>query len=423
MSDLLTKDRKNIWHPFSPLKGLPDPKIISHAKDCTLYIEDGSTLIDAISSWWVNPLGHANKAIADAVYKQMLTVEHVIFAGFTHKPAIDLSERILNIAGSDFKKVFFSDNGSTSVEVALKMAVQKLHNLGVKRNKIVSFKDAYHGDTFGAMAVGQKGSFFTAFEEMVFEPIQIPEPNPANWEGYLQRFESILQTEKPAAFIFEPLIMGAGGMKMYEPEHLDAMIALAQKHDVTCIADEVMTGFGRTGKMLASEYLENKPDIICLSKCLTGGFMPLSLTVVNQRIVDAFDSPDADKAFYHGHSYTGNPMACAAANAALEQLCTQETQANWSRIHEAHLAFSKELKTFDRVKNIRLRGTILAFDVSDSSEGYFSSVKKQLQEQFLASGVLLRPLGNVVYVMPPYVITDEELNKTYQAIIKGLESL
>ena len=421
--DLLAKDKQYIWHPFSPLKGSGERLLVKSAKDCTITLEDNRALIDAISSWWVNPLGHCNKAIADAVYEQMLTLEHVIFAGYTHEPAINLSEKVLSLTKHNFSKVFFSDNGSTSVEVGLKIAIQHFYNKGTAKQNILCFSDAYHGDTFGAMAVGQKGSFFKAFEEFLFEPISIDTPTDANWDNYLERLEKLLASEKPAAFMFEPLIQGAGGMKMYRPEHLDTIVALCKKHDCITIADEVMTGFGRTGKMFATDYLVNKPDIMCLSKCLTGGFLPMSITLVNEKVISEFDNDDPSLAFYHGHSYTGNPIGCAAANAALALIDSPECKANWERINTQHQSFAEKLKQHPLCKNIRITGTVLAFDVEDEVDGYFSDIKKKLSDSFLSSGVLLRPLGNVVYIMPPYIITDEELAKVYQAIIVALEKL
>lgn len=423
MTNWVDKDKSLIWHPFAPLKGQAEPLPVKSASGCTIQLEDGSTLIDAISSWWVNPLGHAHPEIAKAAYDQMLKVEHVIFAGFTHEPAVTLAEKLIRLNQHPFSKVFFSDNGSTSVEVALKLAVQYFHNLGQPRTKIVSFENAYHGDTFGAMAVGQKGTFFEAFEDMVFEVEQIPIPTKENIEQVGSQLEEILVNKDVAAFIFEPLLQGAGGMNMYRPEHLDQLISIAKKHNTICIADEVMTGFGRTGTLFACDQLQEAPDLMCLSKCLTGGFIPLSVTLINEKIKSAFDNDQTAKAFYHGHSYTGNPVGCAIANKAVDLISSEETKNNWQRIASNHKSFAAELEQHPKTENIRILGTVLAFEVKDETQGYFSNIKHQLKTSFFSNGVLLRPLGNTVYIMPPFVITNEELAQVYSAITKALETI
>ncbi|TXC78835.1 adenosylmethionine--8-amino-7-oxononanoate transaminase [Luteibaculum oceani] len=423
MIDLKAEDLKHVWHPFSPLKSDGNLPVVTKGEGVYLELDNGARLIDAISSWWVNPLGHAHKEIADAVYKQMLTLEHVIFAGFTHEPAIQLSKTIKEIAKHPFDKVFFSDNGSTAVEVALKLAIQYFSNLGSPRKGIVSFKDAYHGDTFGAMAVGQKGTFFKPFEDFVFQVHQIEVPTEENFEELKKGFTELVSSKDIAAFIFEPLVLGAGGMKMYSPEFLAELMNIAKSYGTICIADEVMTGFGRTGKMFATDHLEIAPDLMAVSKCLTGGFMPLSLTLANKKITEAFNNDQVDKVFYHGHSYTANPVGCAAANKTLEILSGGETKKNWERIENKHKGFIPELTQFNKVKNIRLRGTILAFDVQDKSEGYFSDIKEQLKKSFIADGVLLRPLGNTVYIMPPYIISNEQLDTVYGSIKNALQKI
>ncbi|MGB0166488.1 MAG: adenosylmethionine--8-amino-7-oxononanoate transaminase [Luteibaculum sp.] len=423
MSSILERDKKYVWHPFGPLKGVADPLPVVRAKNCSLFLEDGREILDAISSWWVNPLGHAQEDIARAGYEQMLRCEHVIFAGFTHEPAVNLAERLIQLSHQNFKKVFFSDNGSTSVEVALKMAIQYHFNLGKPRKKIISFKDAYHGDTFGAMAVGQKSSFFVPFEDFTFDVLQMELPSEKNWAELKKQFADWVANEDVAAFIFEPLLLGAGGMKMYAADHLKELIALAKKHNTLCIADEVMTGFGRTGKMFACGYLDEIPDLLCLSKCLTGGFMPLSVTLANEKVVNAFDNPDKSKAFYHGHSYTGNPVACAIANKTLELLDSDETRAAWKMIENFHQAFAEKLKHKKEVENVRVLGTVLAFEVKDKTSGYFSSIRDFLYENFLNQGILLRPLGNTVYIMPPFTISEYQLDSIYAAIENTLKKL
>jgi adenosylmethionine-8-amino-7-oxononanoate aminotransferase len=322
--NLSERDHQLIWHPFTQQQTAMPNIAITHGKGALLYDENGNEYIDAVSSWWTNLFGHANSQIAAAIKKQVDTLEHVIFAGFTHQPAIELSEKLIQLLPKNQSKVFFSDNGSTCVEVALKMAIQYWHNQNIEKTTIIAFKNAYHGDTFGAMSVGARGVFNQPFESYMFDVTFLDLPTDDNFEQVLTDFQQIIQTQKAAAFIFEPLIQGSAGMLMYKAEYLDKLIETAQQNQVICIADEVMTGFGRTGKTFASDYLNHKPDIFCLSKGITGGFLPLGITTCTQKIYDAFLSEDKLKTFFHGHSYTGNPIVCAAANASLELLQTSE---------------------------------------------------------------------------------------------------
>ncbi len=420
--NLSDRDRQFIWHPFTQHQTAKDSIAIVSGQGIYLTDEYGNRYIDAISSWWTNLFGHTHPFISQQIKNQLDSLEHVIFSGFTHQPAVDLVEKLIRTLGNNQTKVFFSDNGSTSVEVALKMAIQYRSNLGEKTNTIIAFKNAYHGDTFGSMSVGARGVFNRPFEPFLFDVSFVDLPDEANFNRLLIDFEEIIRTNKVAAFIFEPLVQGSAGMIMYKAEYLDKLIAIAQAHDVICIADEVMTGFGRTGRIFASDYLLNKPDIFCLSKGITGGFMPLGVTTCTQKIYDAFLSDDKLKTFFHGHSYTGNPLACAAANASMEVLSHNlpeiQALAEWQR------ECGKKLQNHPKVEHFRQLGTIVAFEVkSDATSGYFNNLRDFLYDNFIQRGVLLRPLGNTVYILPPYIITKEELERVYIVINEVLDLL
>lgn len=410
-----------IWHPFTQMKTAAPPLHVVKAKDCTLYAADGKEYIDAISSWWVNIHGHCNDIIANAIANQATTLEHVIFAGFTHTPAIELSKKLISMLPNNFSKVFFSDDGSTSVEVALKMAIQYWHNQGITKTTIIAFDNAYHGDTFGAMSVAERNAFNAAFNPFLFEVKRLPLPDEGNIDAVKSEFEAIAKEGNVAAFIFEPLVQGAAGMLMYNATYLDALLAIADKYDVVCIADEVMTGFGRTGKNFAIEYLHNKPDIICLSKGITGGFMPLGVTVCSQKIFDAFYADDKMKTFFHGHSYTANPLACAAANASMDILMSDNCQQQIQSVVSSHTLLANTVRNNPFVKDVRQQGTIIAIELhTEESSSYFNNIQQAAYQYYLSKGIFLRPLGNIVYVMPPYCITKEELKKVYDVIEASL---
>lgn len=418
-------DKKNIWHPFTSLEGAPEPLFVESAQGVYLNLKDGRKIIDAVSSWWVNIHGHSNPAIAKAIGDQAKKLEHVIFAGFTHEPAIRLSENLLRILPKNQSKIFFSDNGSTAVEVALKMAIQYWHNQGIKsKTKIIAIDGAYHGDTFGSMSVGERSAFTAAFSPYLFAVEFLDFPTEENEEKIIQDFKQKLSGNEVGVFIYEPLVQGAAGMRMYSPEVLDQLITLAQQSGVICIADEVFTGFGRTGKLFASDYLKTNPDIIAVSKGITGGFLPLGVTACSEKIVEAFKSPEVSKTFFHGHSYTANPVTCAAANASFELLMSNECQNSIRMISQSHLQFISKIQHNKSIKDLRSRGTILAIELQ-TKEGtsYFSELRKKIYPFFLEREVLLRPLGNVIYVLPPYVIKDEELNFVYEAIEEFLSAL
>jgi len=424
MKNISIKDSKLIWHPYTQMKiaGFAIP--IVSGEGATLIDAEGNCYIDAISSWWVNLHGHSHPFIAEKVYEQMQTLEHVIFAGFTHPVAVNLAEKLLESLPTNQAKVFFSDNGSTAVEVALKMAIQYWYNQGIEKRTIVALENAYHGDTFGAMSVSARSVFTRPFFPYLFDVFHIPVPVPENEDKTLSVLADILEKKDVAAFIFEPLLQGAAGMVIYNAKILDKILELCQSHNVITIADEVLTGFGRTGRYFAVDYLSIKPDIICLSKGLTGGTLPMGVTTCTQSIYEAFLSDDKMKTFFHGHSYTANPIGCAAALASLELLNKPECWENIYRIESHHKNFLHHFSKHSHVKDMRLIGTILAIEIKTTGHtSYLNPIKDQLYSFFLEHRVLLRPLGNIVYILPPYCITDEQLNRVYMVIQKALDSL
>jgi adenosylmethionine---8-amino-7-oxononanoate aminotransferase len=424
MDDLLALDRRNIWHPFTPLEGAADVPLISGGQGVYLHTADGRRILDAISSWWVNLHGHGNPKIANAIADQARTLEQVIFAGFTHEPAIRLSENLLRILPTGQRKLFFSDNGSTAVEVALKMAIQYWHNRGIKKKKVIAIQGAYHGDTFGSMSVAERGLFTKPFFPYLFETAFIDFPLAEQEEQVLGQFSTLTENGDVAAFIFEPLVQAAGGMRMYSPRILDQLLGYAKAHDVICIADEVFTGFGRTGKNFAVDHLTNTPDIIALSKGITGGFLPLGVTACNDKVLQAFQSPALEKTFFHGHSYTANPLACAAANASFELLQDTRCQEKIRVIGEKQKQFAESLRSHKNVLHARHLGTIAAIELRTPEESaYENSLRSRIYPYFLKRGMLLRPLGNVIYVLPPYVIEPAELELVYNAIYDFVDEI
>lgn len=420
---LIERDQRVIWHPFTAQKYAPAPIPIVKGDGVYLIDTNGKKYIDTISSWWVNLHGHAHPYIAQKLYEQALTLEQVIFAGFTHEPAIRLAERILNVLQGPFAKVFYSDNGSTSTEVAIKMAIQYWWNSGNnQRTKILALNNAYHGDTFGAMSVSERSIFTRAFHDRLFEVVFIDTPSKGNINELIPDIDwSVI-----ACFIYEPLLQGAGGMKIYEPGPLDSLLEECKKHDVLCIADEVMTGFGRTGKTFASQYCRNMPDIICLSKGLTGGTMALGVTACTEKVHAAFVDDDKLKTFFHGHSFTANPLACTAALASMDLLQKEECITAIEMIGEQHRIFLEKLKTVSfasRIKNARQLGTVIAFEWNEGENAYLNSVSAIITKKALDKGVFIRPLGNTIYLMPPYCITKDELKTVYDVIIEVLKAI
>ncbi|WP_295772985.1 adenosylmethionine--8-amino-7-oxononanoate transaminase [uncultured Mucilaginibacter sp.] len=419
---LTERDLKVIWHPYTQMQTAAPPVGIVRGEGAVLYGEDGREYIDAVSSWWVNIHGHAHPYIAKKVAEQLQKLEHVIFAGFTHEPAVELAERLLALLPQNQQKVFYSDNGSTAVEVAIKMCLQYWHNKGEQRTKIMAFKNAYHGDTFGAMAVSGRSAFTNAFEKLLFDVEFIELPTADNIESIKYQISSI-KTEL-ACFIFEPLVQGSAGMLMYEAGYLNELVAHCKADGVFTIDDEVFTGFGRTGKAFACEHITEQPDIMCFSKGLTGGTMALGITTCTQHIYNAFLSADRMKTLFHGHSFTANPVACAAALASMDLFVAPETKANITRIERSHAAFAEEIKDHSRVRTIRQTGTIVALEWETGNDtSYFSSLRDTLYQHFLQQGIILRPLGNVLYILPPYCISNEQLNYIYSAIKQALDTI
>lgn len=424
MSVLSEKDKQHVWHPFTQAKTALPPLVIKRAEGVWLFSEDGKKYMDVNSSWWTNIHGHGNKYIADKIREQFLELDHVIFAGVTHPKAVELSERILQLLNGDFQKVFFSDNGSTSVEVAIKMVYQYWFNKGISKKRFLAIEGAYHGDTFGAMSVGQRGNFNQPFEHLFFDVDFISFPTSENQEEVLKTIDSLFQTGEFAGFIFEPLIQGAAGMRIYSSDFLNKAIELAKKHQVLTIADEVMTGFYRTGTAFAIHQIEEKPDIICLSKGLTGGVLPLGLTISTNGIYDAFLADETAKALLHGHSFTGNALACASSCASLDLLLADETLNSVERITRSHQKFVLEQKSNPSFESINSVGTILSVSLkTDEGNSYFQQIRDRAYQYFLAHGFLIRPLGNVVFVNPPYCITDMELESVYKVILDFSASL
>ncbi|MBC7863018.1 MAG: adenosylmethionine--8-amino-7-oxononanoate transaminase [Bacteroidia bacterium] len=428
MPDSAAKDLKFAWHPFTHLKYAPKNINIVSAKGAHYFDEHKKKYIDGISSWWVNLHGHSHPYLIKKINQQLKKNAHSIFSGFTHPQAIKLAERLVSILPGQQSKIFFSDDGSTAVEVAIKMALQFFHNKNYpdsyrERTKIIALENAYHGDTFGGMSVGARNAFNNAFSSLLFDVVHIPVPFKENRTEVLNKLKATLIKNKCAAFIYEPVIQGAGGMVMYNKDVLDEMVALCKKAGVICIADEVMTGFGRTGKLFASEYLKNKPDIICLSKGLTGGIMPMGVTSCVEKIYKAFITDDKTKTFFHGHSYTANPLSCSAANASLDLLQKKETLKNISKISEAHEKFRKKISGNKQLKSVRCLGTIIAFELkSKENSGYLHSAAEKISEFFIQKGIILRPLGNIFYILPPYCIKMKDLKYIYSEIENFLKT-
>ena len=415
---MIDNDKKYVWHPFTQMMTEPDVLEIVKAEGTSLIAKDGKSYLDCNSSWWVNVHGHGHPHIAKAISEQFEKVDHIIFAGATHEKGVELSERIINtLPDNHFQKVFFSDNGSTSTEVALKMCFQYWHNQGTPKNRVLAIEGAYHGDTFGAMSVGERDYFNKPFEPFFFDVDYLPFPKKELEKSTIEKAEKLFQTNDFSALIVEPLIQGSSGMRTYSSEWLDQLVKLAKKHNVIVIFDEVMTAWGRTGELFAMNHVNELPDIVCLSKGLTGGVLPLGLTVTTQKIFDAFLSPERVKAFLHGHSFTGNPLACAAACASLDIFEQESTWEKVKLITSKNKEFGSKMENHPSIEDIRIMGTILALELK-TGEGntYFSDKRDEAYRFFLSKGLMMRPLGNVIFINPPYSITMEELEYVYEVI-------
>lgn len=414
------RDKNHIWHPLTQHKLHPETMAITKAKDCMLYDEDGNQYIDAIASWYSSMYGHCNDFVTSRVYKQMQQLDHVVFAGFTHEPAVKLSEELIKILPENQEKIFFGDNGSTSVEIGIKMALQYHFNKGNKRNTLIAFQESFHGDTFGAMSVSGLSVYNGPFEDFFLDVKRIPTPNGNNHEQILETLKEIVKNNAVAGFIYEPLVQGAAAMKMHDPKGLDRILKFCKENNIVTVADEVMTGFGKTGSNFASDFMETKPDVICMSKALTAGLVPMSITACTQKIYDAFYSDDIGKGLFHCHTYSANPIACAAALAGLELLQSIQIKKNISNITAKHKAFGEHIKNHEKVKSIRQQGIIFALDLNVEMERY-GDLRYKLFNFFMANGVFLRPLGETIYIQAPYTITSTQLDKIYTVIENALE--
>jgi len=410
-----------IWHPFTQ-HGLEEPiPLVTHAEGAALYTADGRRVIDAISSWWVTTHGHRHPRIMAAIAEQAGRMDQIIFAGWTHEPAEQVARGLIEIMPSALTRVFFSDSGSTSVEVALKMALGYWVNRGEPRHRILVLEHSYHGDTIGAMSAGARGAFTRQYEPLLFDVGTIPFPEPGADQRTLDALEAACR-ERPAAFIVEPLVLGAGGMRFYSPETLAEMRRICTAHDVLFIADEVMTGWGRTGTLLACEQAGVVPDLLCLSKGLTGGSMPLAVTMASEAIYQAHYTTDRARMFFHSSSYTANPIACAAAAANLAIWREEPVLERVSLLAERQRAAIGALAGHPNVRNPRSHGTIAAFELGSGESRYLSDLGPRLLAFFRERDLLLRPLGNTIYAMPPYSVDEVDLRAVYAAIAEACDT-
>jgi adenosylmethionine---8-amino-7-oxononanoate aminotransferase len=430
------KSALQIWHPFTNGALDPAPLMVRQAEGVYLHLADGGKIIDAISSWWVNLHGHANPRITAAIAEQGKKLEHVILAGFTHEAAEELAERLSKWLPGELSHLFFSDDGSTAVEVALKLAIQHFVNLSrPEKTEIVALAHGYHGDTAGAMSVSDESPFTQPFQSMRYAVHRVHSaycyrcPVGLKRESChidcVEQLERLLEgrSERIAAVIVEPLLQGAGGMIVHPVEFLQKVRALCTKHDVLLIADEVLTGFGRTGKMFACDSANVVPDLMCVSKGITGGFLTMGVTLCTDRVHSVFCSENRLHTFYHGHSYTGNALACAAANENLRIFEDEPVFDRIATIAKIHGERLRDLREMYQVADVRQIGAIGAMEFLADDAGYLSALRPKLYGFFLERGVLLRPLGNVVYVMPPYVIEPDELHHVYDVIVEAIETL
>jgi len=408
-------DKNNIWHPLTQHQTSAAPIAIVKAKGSILTDDSGNTYIDAIASWYTAMYGHCNPKIVAAVTEQMQQLDQIVFTGFTHKPAIELSEKLLALLPQNFKKIFFNDNGSTAVDAAIKMAFQFFHNKGIEKTTIIAFEDGFHGDTFGAMSASDLSVYNGPFQNLFIDVVRIPVPHNNNIEIVTQQLKTILETKKCAAFIYEPLVQGAAGMKFHSAEGLNKLLEVCKQYKVLCIADEVMTGFGKTGPNFASSLLKEQPDIMCLSKALTAGMLPMSITACTEEVFNGFLDTKLEKGFFHAHTYSANPPACAAAIAGIELLMDPDILDKRTKIANKHKDFVTRLEKHSNVENVRSKGVILAFELSVEMERY-GALRNKLFSFFMSRGVFLRPLGNTLYIVPPFTITDEELEKIYESL-------
>lgn len=405
-----------VWHPFTQHATEPAPPMIARTEGAYVETSDGKRILDAISSWWVITHGHRHPKIIEAIRTATETLDQVIFAGLTHEPAEKLASALVEMAPAGLDWVFYSDSGSTSVEVALKMALGFHRNNGTARSRIVVMEHSYHGDTIGTMSVGARGVFNAAYDPLLFEVDTIPFPASGREQETLDRFEALTRDGKAAALIVEPLVLGAGGMLMYPAWVLTELKRIAERFGTLLIADEVMTGWGRTGTMFACEQAGVSPDILCTSKGLTGGSVPLAATLATDAVFQAHFSTHRAKTFFHSSSYTANPIACAAA---LANVAIWRNEPVAERVVALSRMQAEKVARFDndpRFENVRMTGTLAALDLRVGKAGYLAEAGPKLRAFFLESGLLVRPLGNVIYVLPPYCVASTELDRLYETI-------
>ncbi|WP_456485378.1 adenosylmethionine--8-amino-7-oxononanoate transaminase [Hydrogenimonas sp.] len=428
-SEMIQRDLAHIWHPCTQMKDHESLPLVPVKRAEGVWLEDfeGNRYIDGISSWWVNLFGHANPYISAKLTEQASTLEHVLLAGFTHEPAVTLAERLCEIAPGDLNKVFFADNGSSAVEVALKMSYHAHLNNGKDRPLFLSLTNSYHGETIGALSVGDVELYKKTYEQILIRSVQTPVPKDRTYEAAeeaAEQLENILKTlsTRISALIVEPLVQCAGSMHMYHPHYLVRARELCKRYDIHLIADEIAVGFGRTGTMFACEQAGVSPDFLCLSKGLTGGYMPLAVVVTTDEMYKRFYCDYLEyKAFLHSHSYTGNPLGCSCANAVLDiferddVIVSNREKAEW--MHE----MIKPFETLSCVKEVRQTGMIAAVEL----EGFAPKDRVNLEifQYCLKRGVFVRPLGSVLYFMPPYIISYEEMKQLIETAYEAVKSL
>ncbi len=397
--------------------------MVERGEGAALFTKDGRRVIDAISSWWVITHGHNHPRIVAAIREQAEKLDQVIFAGWTHEPAEELARGLVEMTPDTLEYVFYSDSGSTAVEVALKMALGYWRNRGSSRHRILVLEHSYHGDTIGGMSVGARGVYNQAYEELLFDVGTIPFPKEGAEQATLDALDSACEAGDIAAFIVEPLVLGAGGMMMYSPKVLAEMRMICARHGVIFIADEVMTGWGRTGTLLACEQARVVPDIMCLAKGMTGGSMPLAVTLASAAIFDAHYSTDRSRLFYHSSSFTANPIACAAGVANLAIWREEPVLERIATLAAREREGMERIAQRPSIANLRQSGSIIAFDIAVEDAGYLSQLGPRLLRSFREQDVLLRPLGNTIYMMPPYCLSEDDLATVFAAIENALDEV
>jgi adenosylmethionine-8-amino-7-oxononanoate aminotransferase len=420
--DILKNDASYIWHPLTQHKTAAVPLVISHARGNYLYDYDGNRYFDGISSWYTCSYGHANPALTGAIKNQVDHLHHVVFAGMTHEPAAVLAEKLMAILPANQQKLFFSENGSTSVEIALKMAFQYHFNKGKQLDTVIALENGFHGDTFGAMSASGLSVYNGPFEKFLIKVVRIPAPTKDNLHEVFKQIDTLLDRHQVASFIYEPLVQGAAAMQLNDNEALCQVIKKLQQNGCIAIADEVMTGFGKTGTNFASDQLGAKPDIMCLSKALTGGIMPMAITSCSQQVYDAFYDDDLAKGLFHGHTYSGNPLGCAVAAAAIDLLTSNELQEQIKHISLSHKDFKSSIANHKAVTAVRTQGVILAIDLAIEMERY-GSKRNEIFMWFWQRGLFLRPLGKTVYIVPPFTTSIEELHFVYDLLRDFLDQV